>query len=206
MQKHLVDVNPLKLAEMFAGVNSIDFELLSVFDEKTAALRPNLQKWSDWLDTLVDYYQHHEVSWCLPQIDLFTRAIENGQIYNCKCNCCDRRTFTLNPNGTTGFCPDNSYISPVSTVGEMAADWKAFEEKAHVAFIERLASLSTENCYKCEHFNECGGNCEDYFFDDTGECPLSKKVITRIKNNRERFIYLLDNRASKNLAEMEKES
>ena len=61
-QRHLLAVNPLKIAEMFAGVNSIDFELLTTFDEKTRDLRPNLKKWAQWLDVLVDHYQHNEVS------------------------------------------------------------------------------------------------------------------------------------------------
>lgn len=202
-QKHLLDVDPLNITKMFAGVASIDFEHLTMFDEKTKNLRVNLKKWSDWLDVLVEYYQHNEVSWSLPQIDLFTKAIEDGEIYACKCNCCDRRTFTLNPNGTTGFCPDNSYISPVSNVQEMISSWSMYEEKAHNAHIERLATLSTENCYTCEHYTECGGNCEDSFFDDSGECPLSKKVISRIKENKVTFIQLLNERSRKNLAELQ---
>lgn len=203
VQKHLLDVHPLKIAEMFKGVASIDFEHLTTFDEKTEKLRVNLKKWADWLDTLVEHYQHNEVSWSLPQIDLFTKSIEDGEIYSCKCNCCDRRTFTLNPNGTTGFCPDNSYIAPVSHVKEMVEDWVGYEAKAHAAHIERLVSLSTENCFSCEHYAECGGNCEDYFFDDTGECPLSKKVISRIKEHKVTFVKLLHERTQANLAEFQ---
>lgn len=204
-QRHLLELDPLKLVAMFEGVKSIDFELLTTFDAKTHDLKPNLAKWSAWLDRLVEHYQHNEVSWCLPQIDLITQAIERGVIYNCKCNCCDRRTFTLNPDGTTGFCPDNSYTHPVSHVDEMDANWPGFAAKAHEAFIARLASLSTENCYSCEHYAQCGGNCEDMFFDDSGECPLSKKVFSRIKQNKDRFAQLLHTRAAANLIEMDKQ-
>lgn len=203
VQKHLLDVDVSKIIKMFDGVASIDFEHLTMFDDKTRDLRVNLSKWSNWFDKLVDYYQNNNVSWCLPQVDLFTKSIEDGEIYSCKCNCCDRRTFTLNPNGTTGFCPDNSYIAPVSNVDEMKDNWSLYEHKAHDAHIERLATLNTENCYTCEHYSECGGNCEDSFFDDSGECPLSKKVISRIKENRTIFIKLLNERTSNNLAELQ---
>lgn len=202
VQKHLLKLDPMKIVEMFEGVAGIDFEHLTVFNKKTKNLRVNLKEWSDWYDKLVDYYQNNQTSWCLPQVDLFTKSIEDGVIYNCKCNCCDRKTFTLNPNGTVGFCPDNSYTESVSTVQEMVEDWKGYEEKSHAAFIERLCSMSTENCFSCEHYAECGGNCEDYFFDDSGECPLSKKVISRIKQNKRRFIQLYHERAKPNLAEL----
>lgn len=205
VQKHLLNVRPYRIVNMFDGASSIDFEHLTVFDEKTKNLRVNLKEWSDWYDELVNHYQNYETTWCLPQVDLFTKSIEDGVIYNCKCNCCDRKTFTLNPNGTVGFCPDNSYTESVSTVDEMVTNWKGYEEKSHEAFIKRLTSMSTENCYSCEHYAECGGNCEDYFFDDSGECPLSKQVITRIKQNKPRFIQLYKERAAPNLSELRKE-
>lgn len=204
VQKHLFEYDAHEVARMFEGVNSIDFEHLSVFNETTEKLRPNLVQWANWLDKLTDYYQHNEVSWCMPQIDLFVKSIEDGQTYQCKCNCCDRRTFTLNPNGTTGFCPDNSYIDPSSHVNVAHENWELFTEKAHEAFIHRLSTLNTENCFSCEHYNECGGNCEDTLFDGSGECPLSKRTIARIKENHQVFLDLLQNRSTKNLLEFTK--
>lgn len=206
VQKHLMEYSPRDIANMFDGAISIDFEHLTVFDQKTKELRCNLVDWANWLDGLTKIYESEDVSWCLPQVDLFIRSIESGQTYQCKCNCCDRRTFTLNPDGTTGFCPDNSYISPTSDVNVAASNWSEFTEKAFDAHIARLSTMSTDNCFDCEHFNECGGNCEDTLFDDSGECPLSKRTIQRIKNNKERFIELLNNRARKNLLEFSKDN
>lgn len=204
VQKHLLEYDPIEIAKKFAGVNSIDFEHLTVFNETTAKLKPNLKAWALWLDKLTEYYQYMDVSWCLPQIDLFTQSLQSGMTYQCKCNCCDRRTHTLNPNGSTGFCPDNSYIDPSSHVDVMVSDWPTYAEKAHEAFIKRLTTLNTENCFQCEHYNECGGNCEDTLFDDSGECPLSKLTIGRIKQHKNDFIKLLDQRSKKNLLEFNK--
>jgi radical SAM protein with 4Fe4S-binding SPASM domain len=204
-QKYLLSYDPLEIVRMFDGADSIDFELLTTFDEKTRNLKPNNEKWANWLNKLVDYYEKNETNWCLPQIDLFTKSLINGKLFDCKCNCCDKRTFTLNPNGTVGFCPDKTYIEPVSNVDEMINDWKKFEDKAVEVIINKLTEMTQhEMCFSCEHYDICGGNCDASLFDETDECPLSKKVISRIRNNKQTFIKLYENRALKNLTELRK--
>lgn len=204
-QKHLLNYDPLEIVKMFEGVDSIDFELLTTFDEKTKNLKPNNEKWSAWLDKLVEYYQNNDVTWSLPQVDLFTKTFLSGQVYDCKCNCCDKRTFTLNPNGTVGFCPDMTYVAPQSTVEEMTNDWQAFEQKAIEVVTEKIIHTQHEMCYSCEFFEVCGGNCDHSLFDETDECPLSKKVIKRVYNNKETFIKLFEQKSMTNLTELRKD-
>jgi radical SAM protein with 4Fe4S-binding SPASM domain len=202
-QKNLLNYKPIELATKFAGAASIDFELLTVFDEQSNSLKPNNVKWSNWLDELVDYYQHNDTTWCLPQVDLFTKTLMSGQIYDCKCNCCDKRTFTLNPNGTVGLCPDKTYVEPFSTVNEMMTDWASFENKSLDVVIKKLVDKDEHvMCYSCEHYDICGGNCEITLFDETEECPLSKKVISRVRNNINTFTNLYKNKAKINLVEL----
>ena len=202
-QKYLLNHDPLKIIKQFEGVDSIDFELLTVFNDKTKNLKPNNLAWAEWFDKVVDYYQHNETTWCLPQIDLFVKSILGGMIYDCKCNCCDKRTFTLNPNGTVGFCPDLTYVQPITTVAEMKSDWAAVEAKGLDVVINKLYdSEKHEMCYTCEHYDICGGNCESALFDETNECPLSKKSISRIKDNIETFKVLYENKALRNLTEL----
>jgi len=204
-QKYLLNYDPLEIVKLFDGVDSIDFELLTTFDEQTRSLKPNNIKWANWLDTLVEYYQHNETTWCLPQVDLFTKTLLSGQMFDCKCNCCDKRTFTLNPNGTVGFCPDKTYVEPVSTVDEMVNDWDTFQTKAVDVIINKLAEMTQhEMCFTCEHYDICGGNCDASLFDDSDECPLSKKVISRIRNNKSTFIQLYETKAKQNLTELRK--
>lgn len=205
-QKYLLSYDPLEIVRMFDGADSIDFELLTTFDEKTRNLKPNNEKWANWLNKLVDYYEKNETTWCLPQIDLFTKSLLNGKLFDCKCNCCDKRTFTLNPNGTVGFCPDKTYIEPISDVDEMVTDWKTFESKAVEVIINKLTEMTQHQmCFSCEHYDICGGNCDASLFDETDECPLSKKVISRIRNNKEIFIKLYENKALKKLTELRKD-
>lgn len=202
-QKYLLNYNPLEIVKMFNGVDSIDFELLTTFDEKSSNLKPNNKKWADWLNELVHYYENNETTWCLPQIDLFTKTLMTGKMFDCKCNCCDKRTFTLNPNGSVGFCPDKTYVEPISNTDEMINDWPSFENKGLQVRINKLIEMQTqEMCFSCEHYDICGGNCDASLFDDTDECPLSKKVISRIRNNKEKFIFLYENRAKKKLTEL----
>jgi len=201
-QRHLLNYDPIEIAQKFEGVDSIDFELLTTFDEKTKDLKPNNKLWAEWLDKLVDYYQHNDVSWCLPQVDLFTKTLMTGNLFACKCNCCDHRTFTLNPNGTVGFCPDRTYIEPQAHVDDLVNNWQLFEDKGAKVMSEKMFEEQNQMCFDCEHYDICGGNCDSTLFDETDECPLSKKVVSRIRNNKERFIDLYKNKASKNLIEL----
>jgi radical SAM protein with 4Fe4S-binding SPASM domain len=202
-QKHLLNYDPLEIVKMFDGVDSIDFELLTTFDEQTRNLKPNNKKWATWLEKLVDYYQHNKTTWCLPQIDLFTKTLIAGNLFDCKCNCCDKRTFTLNPNGTVGLCPDKTYVEPFSTTTEMRQDWATFQNKSLDVMMKKLVEMDHHTmCYTCEHYDICGGNCDASLFDDSDECPLSRNVISKIRNNKEVFIKLYEEKAKKNLTEL----
>jgi len=202
-QKNLLNYDPIDVAKKFSGVDSIDFELLTIFDDKSKNLKMNNEKWSIWFDKLVEYYQHNKTSWCLPQVDLFTKSLIEGKILNCKCNCCDERTFTLNPNGTVGLCPDQTYVAPFSTVLEMKNDWKLFEKKSiDIVLNKKVKNSSHPMCYECEHYDVCGGNCEISLFDDTEECPLSKRMVSRVRNNQEVFKKLYINKGKVNLTEL----
>ncbi len=202
-QKNLLNYNPIEIVEKFDGVDSIDFELLTTFDDQTRSLRPNNMKWANWLDKLVTYYEENNPTWCLPQIDLFTKTLMTGKMFDCKCNCCDKRTFTLNPNGTVGLCPDMTYVEPFSTVEEMMDDWETFEKKSLDLIMKKIvAQQEHEMCFECEHYDICGGNCDASLFDDTEECPLSKKVISRIRGNINKFIRLYEQKAKPNLTEL----
>jgi radical SAM protein with 4Fe4S-binding SPASM domain len=202
-QKNLLNYDPLEIVSKFDGVDSIDFELLTTFDDQTRSLRPNNKKWAAWLDKLTEYYQNNNTTWCLPQVDLFTKTLMTGKLFDCKCNCCDKRTFTMNPNGTVGLCPDKTYVEPFSTVDEMVNDWDTFQSKSLEIIMNKLVELEEHDmCYKCEHYDICGGNCDASLFDDTDECPLSKKVIGRVRNNINRFIEIYENKAKPNLTEL----
>lgn len=201
--KYLLDYDPLDLVKPFDGVKSIDFELLTVFDDKTLDLKPNNKLWAAWLDQLVEFYQQGTTTWCLPQVDMFVKQMLTGNIVDCKCNCCDRRTFTLNPNGTVGLCPDMTYIKPISNVGEINRDWSAFESAALNVIVDKIDKQQQHDlCYTCEHFELCGGNCELALFDDTDECPLSRKVVSRIRDNLNTFETLFRDKATHNLTEL----
>lgn len=201
-QKHLLNADPIKVIEMFDGVKSIDFELLTIFDEKTKDLKVNNQKWSDWYMHIVRYYHDHDVSWSLPQMDLLFKNMKEGAQQDCKCNCCNKRTFTLNTNGSVGLCPDFAYVSPISTAREMYQDWTTFTAKSQDTLIQDLIDKSSSICYECEHFDICGGNCNNQLFDDTDECPLSRASISYARKHQLTFFDRLEKKAMNNLPEL----
>jgi len=203
-QKHLLEVDPIELAKRFDGVKSIDFELLTVFDEKTRNLKMRNVPWAAWLKKLVVYYVENDVSWSMPQVDMFTKSISEGHTLDCKCNCCAHRTFTLNPWGSVGLCPDRTYYEPISDVNEMTNNWDAFAMKALDEMVRRKGEKISDVCYSCEFFEVCGGNCEaELFWDDEDECPLSKDVIRYQQEHIVQFTQKY-NTAKANLIELHK--
>lgn len=178
VQRHLLSADIENILPLFEGANSLDFEFLTMFDEKTRDLKVSNDEWTKFYFRIVKYYSENDTTWSLPQVDLFTKSFIENKIFSCKCNCCQHRTFTLNCNGTAGLCPDETYIKPITTAAEMSQNWAAFELKARGEYFEHLAQEMNPLCQSCEFFDYCGGNCEKALFDDTSkECPLSKKVL-----------------------------
>jgi len=188
VQKYLLDCDVAELLPRFNGVKSLDFELLTIFDEKTKKLKVNNEEWSDFYFKIVDYYSRHKTTWSLPQVDLFTKSVLENKIFNCKCNCCQHRTLTLNCNGTIGLCPDDAYVNPLSDIEEFEFNWNSFKEKSLHAHLKYLAQELQPMCANCDFLDLCGGNCEQALFnEDDNECPLSKKVLKHQKENLHLF-------------------
>lgn len=178
VQKHLLTQDPIEVIKKLDGATSIDFEFLTMFDKKTHDLKVNNTEWSKFYFEIVKYYAEHDTTWSLPQVDLLTKSHLENKIYQCKCNCCQHRTFTMNCNGSTGLCPDETYFSPISTVQEMTTNWNLFQKKAEQLYLGQLGQDINEICTKCDFFSICGGNCEASLFNPgDDECPLSKKSI-----------------------------
>lgn len=202
VQKKLLELSPIDVVKKLAGATSIDFEFLTMFDEKTKNMKVSNTDWAVFYDEMVRFYANNDTSWSLPQVDLMTKSFLENRIYQCKCNCCQNRTFTMNCNGTVGLCPDETYFAPISTVNEMASDWDAFRKKAEVAYMKQLNEVYNPVCNQCEHFELCGGNCElSLFNENENECPLSKNTISYQLNNLSIFKDKLDI-AKNNLIEL----
>lgn len=179
VQKYLLEQDPIELVQQLVGAKSIDFEFLTFFDEKTENLRVSNNLWSDYYFKIVKYYAENVTTWSLPLVDLFTKSVQENKIYQCKCNCCQHRTFTMNCNGTVGLCPDETYFSPLSTVEEMSLNWNAFQKAAQLKYINQIALPINSLCTTCEYYNYCGGNCEPTLFKEGDlECPMSKKALS----------------------------
>ena len=206
VQRHLLKTDPLEVVRRLDGAKSVDFEFLTFFDEKTRDLRVSNVEWSRYFASIVRHYAENRTSWALPQVDLFTKSFVENKIYQCKCNCCRHRTFTMNADATVGLCPDETYIRPLSTVREMAANWPAFAAKALGDHVEQLATPLQPLCTGCEFFDVCGGNCEAHLFNENeAECPLSLAALRYQREHLAVFRGKLDE-ALERLPELKKES
>lgn len=202
VQRHLLKSEIEKILPAFNGAISLDFEFLTMFDDKTIDLKVNNKDWSAFYKRIVTFYAENKTTWSLPQVDLFTKSFLENKIYNCKCNCCQHRTFTLNCNGSLGLCPDETYVRPISNIKEMSEDWPAFEMKARTEYLKHITHEIHELCQNCRFFDVCGGNCEPSLFDDDGEeCPLSREVLDFQHQNLDLFKIKLK-QAKNNLIEL----
>ncbi len=202
VQKKLLEADPISILKKLNGATSIDFEFLTMFDEKTKEMKVSNTDWAMFYDQIVRYYVENDTSWSLPQVDLMTKSFIENRIYQCKCNCCQNRTFTMNCNGTIGLCPDETYFAPISTVEEVYSDWDGFRKKAEVAYMKQLNDVYNPVCNQCEHYELCGGNCElSLFNENENECPLSKNTISFQLKNLSAFQNKL-NIAKNNLIEL----
>ncbi len=202
VQKHLLKSDPLEWLPKFTGAKSIDFEFLTLFDNKTRNLKVNNDEWSEYLFNVVQYYASHSLTWSMPQVDLFTKSFVENRIFSCKGNCCLNRTFTLNCNGSVGLCPDQAYFAPISNMKEVVEDWDQFELKGRETYLRQMVQPLHELCSTCEFYDHCGGNCEPDLFDaGSKECPLSRKTLKFQKENLELFMNKLQ-LAKTNLVEL----
>lgn len=188
VHKYLVDQNVENIVKKFDGAKSLDFEFLTYFDEKTKNLKVDNVEWSNFYSELVRYYSDNKTTWSLPLVDLFTKSVNENKIYQCKCNCCQNRTFTMNCNGTVGLCPDETYFDPLSTVNEMVNNWEGFVKAASDKHAVQIARTIKKLCMSCEFYDYCGGNCEEQLLNDEDlECPMSRKALKYQFDNMDKF-------------------
>lgn len=205
VQKHLMELNPVEVVKKFEGAKSLDFEFLTTFDEKTSALKVPNKIWSKFYLQILQYYAAHSTTWSLPLADLFTKSFLENRIYQCKCNCCQNRTFTMNVDGSVGLCPDDTYYAPISTVQELSRDWEVFAQKAMLKHAEQIGEPINELCQTCEFYEHCGGNCEaSLFLEGEDECPMSRESLAFQLARVDIFKNKL-NSAYANLPELKKE-
>lgn len=202
VHKYLVEEDVTKIIPKFNGAKSLDFEFLTYFDDQTKNLKVDNTKWSNFYTKLVQYYSNNETTWSMPLVDLFTKSVKENRIYQCKCNCCLNRTFTMNCNGTVGLCPDETYFAPISTVAEVNSNWNTFANKALQKHAIQISRPIHPLCQSCEFYDYCGGNCEEQLFGENDiECPMSQQALRYQFSNMDKFKTKLVN-AYKNLPEL----
>lgn len=187
VQDKLLARNPIEVVKLFPNAELLEFEHMTVFDDRTRSIAPNNREWDEWYLEVVKYYVNNKPKWELPLLQMFQQNINAHDVFGCKCNCCADASFTINADGTTGLCGDTTYWNPLSDVDEMTYDWKSFEDKALDEIIRRRGYEPHEMCYSCDLFEYCGGNIEHETFDDSGECVMGRSAMRYQLENQELF-------------------
>lgn len=191
VQDNLLKRNPVEVVEQFPDAELLEFEHMTVFDDRTRSIAPNNREWDEWYLEVIKYFVDTKPKWELPLLEMFQHNINAHDVFGCKCNCCADASFTLNVDGTAGLCGDTTYWNPLTDIGEMLFEWKTFEDKAMDEIIRRRGYEPHEMCYSCDLFEYCGGNIEHETFDDSGECVMGRSAMRYQLENQELFKELL---------------
>lgn len=188
LHKYLIDeTDPIEVLSKFKHASTIDFEYLTVFDDKTRMLNQmDMKRYYWYLEQIYNVYLTTNTNYSLPFIDLVYKDVKAGKFTNCKCNCCNERTITMNVNQSVGLCPDYAYIQPISTISEMENDWTAFEQKALNTIVARKVTEFNPICMKCPSYEMCGGNCDLGLIREDG-CFINDVLIQNVKKDRDKW-------------------
>lgn len=184
LTKPVLERHPKELFEEmnYIGVNHLNFERLT----KTGRAEQNSDLWvtnrevDEWLG---EAYKLNETTYKY-EIPLFKELEEahEGIKTGCKARMCMLKVITINPDGTIACCP-NDPLSVVGHVDRWRQEDRTEEDKLkHSELINKERKRPTE-CFTCEYYHECNGECCQLSWDETG-CP---GMIETIKNVRKTY-------------------
>lgn len=108
-------------------------------------------------------------------------AILSSVIYNVKAGCsgrkCTQHIVTLNANGTVGGCPNSA---PYRTFGDSTESLKDLANSEARSKEMAKESIRNSECYSCDIFDICNGDCFQLKWDDTG-CASPRTLMRHLK-------------------------
>lgn len=176
LTKLLIDeIKPEKLIEFLSSLNikMIHFERLT---ENTTADKSLIADYDDIDDWLVEFYSVNRGRIHVDNFFEIEQAVKGVHI-DCRKRQCMSNTLTINADGTVGGCPNTSLSDCYTCID----DEPCFNTAAHSCLIRR-EELRRSECYFCELYDICNGDCHQLSWYNS-KCPGLKKLIRRIKDD-----------------------
>lgn len=156
----------LKFKDM--GITRMNFERLTetgrASDNKSLkALNKDVDEW-----LYQAYITAKELDVVVSLFDGLKQAIFDNNFVGCRKRECQKNVITINPDGTIAGCPNcsnNIYGNIDGRYNEQLFNKFALKEE-----------IKSNDCYLCDLYEYCNGDCFQLQWDKTG-CPALKKII-----------------------------
>lgn len=168
----LKEVSPYSLFKKFTllGCTKLNFERItangSAIDNN---LKPNNVEVDAWL---LEAYKVNKqyFNFTIPLFDLVEQSTQ-GKLFGCRARQCTKNVITINPDGSISSCPNIAHQSYTS-IKE-----KEYQPSIHWIYEEQVKRCQ---CYQCEYYSYCNGDCFQLNWDDT--CPGLKSLYAYLLN------------------------
>lgn len=165
------------------NIPNLNFERLTCngrAEDNEDELMPTNAQVDEWLATAYKLNKE-KYNFYIPLFDGLEWAVEEGVYIGCRARQCTRTVRTFNPDGSMATCPN----IPLDTVGNIRKI-KTVEEvgeviennKKYKALCEK-EEIRHDECYTCQYYSICNGDCFQLRWDNTG-CPGLKKTIEEV--------------------------
>lgn len=191
INRAIIEMNPNDLIEFIKdlGVQHVHFERIT--PNGNANMNPEifptnleLDQWMVKLwDASVTSQSHKYFTNTLFEsvLSSFIHTTHSG----CRCRSCEQKIFTLNADGTIGGCPNSAVENTFGRLSDDIVDLLSSEGR-----LENIAceSQRNPNCYGCEVFDICNGDCHQLAWQDN-VCAAPKSLMKRIKSEKDYTLY-----------------
>lgn len=168
------------------GVKRLNFERLTCTgraEDNEEDLMPNNQQVDTWVAEAYKTWKNSYSYMYIPLLDALEWAAYEGKYIGCRARECTKSVRTFNPDGSMATCPNipleivgNITNTETMEVGDTIIGNNKYKELCN------KESIKNNECYTCEYYSICNGDCFQLRWDYSG-CPGLKKTIREVMKN-----------------------
>ena len=135
---------------------------------------PDNDEQDEWYLALYKRYKVRKPKYAIRTLDILEEKLELGVVkVDTNCRNCEQHLVTINSDGSLGGCPNMASEHRHSTIDKPVSDFLLSEGR-----VTEIAKELTwhDNCFKCDVFDLCGGDCHRLSWQN-GRCGGLKKTL-----------------------------
>jgi radical SAM protein with 4Fe4S-binding SPASM domain len=166
------DFDPKDIIDKFInkGFSFLNFERITPTGRASidAFIKPKNSEIDLWLLEAYKYYIAVRDKIKIPILDMLEKATITKEKIGCRARNCQQTVITINPDGSVAGCPNCADKTYSDIYGN-------YNKEKHDNLI-KMEQLRNRECYICEYFKYCNGDCHQLVWDKSG-CPGLKRVM-----------------------------